>query len=241
MAKLPIIPKKQFDVKSKYLPKGKLTLIPFTVGQEDILLQVKDAEDDKEKVDAIKQIVGECIQTKDVDVDTLPMFVIEEIFLRLRQNSIGELIDQMYQCTNIPEGGEIPCGNKMPIQIDLREFKMTEPEGHTNVITLADPIGIKFKYPSIETISNAETTDEVDTILGCIDAIFDDENVYPAADSSKEELLEFWNQLTLMQKKDVFEKFFYSMPHMHYKKDLVCPQCGYKHEIEFNNVQEVFQ
>ena len=129
MKALPIIPKKTFEIKSKYLPKGKISLIPFTVGLEDILIQVKDAEDDREKMQAIKQVVQACNQTPGLDVEALPLFMIEEIFLRLRQNSIGEIIEQQYRCANelvATDGGTTECGSLIPIQIDTREFKIIE-------------------------------------------------------------------------------------------------------------------
>jgi hypothetical protein len=243
MNALPIIPKKTFDVKSKFLPKGKITLTPFTVGLEDILIQVKDAEDDREKMQAIKQVVQACNQTPGLDVETLPLFLVEEIFLRLRQNSIGELIDQTYLCQTVNDEDEKKCGQTIPIQIDLREFKIVEEEGHTNTIIIADPIGIKFRYPSIALFEAADTdtTNEIETIISCIDTIFDAENVYSSDDYTRDQLKEFWDQLTLMQKKDVYDKFFTGMPHLFYSQTVTCPKCGTIHEIEFNSVQEVFQ
>lgn len=247
MKALPIIPKKTFEIKSKYLPKGKISLIPFTVGLEDILIQVKDAEDDREKMQAIKQVVQACNQTPGLDVEALPLFMIEEIFLRLRQNSIGEIIEQQYRCANelVSTTGDQPteCGALIPIEIDTREFKIVEEPDHTNTIVVADPIGIKFRYPSIALLegADADTSDEVETILSCIESIFDSENVYAADEYKRDELKAFWDQLTLMQKKDVFDKFFKTMPHLHYRKELKCPKCGIVHEIEFDSVQEVFQ
>lgn len=246
MTSLPIIPKKTFELKSKFLPKGKIILTPFTVGLEDILLQVKDAEDDREKMQAIKQVVQNCCQTPNLDIESLPLFLIEEIFLRLRQNSIGEIIEQQYRCSNEikTENEETEeCGNVIPIQIDTRDFKIVEEEDHTNTIIIADPIGIKFRYPSIALLENADadTTDEVETVLSCIESIFDADNVYSAEDHTREDLRTFWKQLTLMQKNEVFDKFFKTMPHLHYHKEITCSKCGTVHEIEFNSVQEVFQ
>lgn len=247
MNKLPVIPKKQFELKSKFLPNGKVKLIPFTVGLESLLIQAKEGTDDLEKMDAIEQVVQSCIQTPNVAADSLPLFILEEIFIRLRQNSIGELIDQKYQCTNTVagdnEGEEKPCNNVIPIQIDLREFKVVEEEGHTNTIIISDPIGIKFKYPNLLLLrdSNTSTKDDTETIISCIDSIFDADNVYPSYESTREELLEFWNQLTLPQKKEVYDKFFLSMPHLHYVKEFTCSKCGHKHTLEFNSIKEVFQ
>lgn len=241
MSRLPTIPKKLFDLKSKFIPGGKISLIPFNVGLENLLIQVKDAEEDSEKMDAIKQIVQACIQTPNINVDKLPLFVIEETFLRLRQHSIGELIDQQYICTNKVE--DKSCDNTMSIQIDLRDFKLIEDPAHTNKIIIHDNIGVQFSYPSIELFSNqgAGTQDEFETIISCIDLVFDGDSVFPAEEHTREELTEFWSQLSLLQKKEVYDKFFLTMPHLHYKKDFPCKKCGHIHTLEFNSVQEVFQ
>lgn len=245
---LPVIPKKHFDVKSKYLPGGKLTLQPFYVGLENLLLQVKDSEDDQEKMSAIKQVVEGCLVTPNTQAGKIPLFALEELFLRLRQHSVGELIEQQYQCTNVigahPTTSElVKCNKVIPVNIDLREFKIIEPEGHTNVVAVTDTIGIKFRYPNLDLFedANISTEDEIETILTCIESIYEGDNVYDAESHTREELFEFWAQLTLQQKKDVLEKFFNSMPHIHYEMKLKCPGCGHEHHIEFNSVQEVFQ
>lgn len=240
---LPIIPKKYFELKSKYLPKGKITLSPFNVGLENLLIQVKDAEEPEEKLLAIVQVVQECIQTPGISAADLPLFLIEEIFLRLRQNSIGELIDQQYQCTN-PLDEEKVCNKVMPIQIDLREFTLA-PGGsdHTNVVMIDGAIGIKFRYPTIAMFNEEgiDLEDEVETIISCIESVFEGDTVFPAEESGRDEMREFWKQISLQNKKDVLDKFLQSMPHMHYKKTFPCPACGYAHTIEFNSMQEVFQ
>ena len=123
------------------------------------------------------------------------------------------------------------------------EFKLVEEENHKNVIVVSDPIGVKFRYPSIALFEEegVNTEDEIETIITCIDSIFDADNVYPASEHTREALTDFWKSLDLLQKKDVIDNFFHSMPHMHYKKELTCPSCGFKHTIEFNSIAEVFQ
>lgn len=239
---LPIIPKKHFEFKSKHLPGGKVTLSPFTVGMENLLIQVRDSEQEFEKMQAIKQVVQYCIQNSNISAGLLPLFVVEEMFVHLRQNSMGETIEQEYQCNAEKESGEV-CGTKMQIQLDLRDFKLVEPEGHTNVIMISDPIGVKFRYPSIDLLEDfgASTEDESQTIISCIDSIFDGDNVYKASESSREDLEAFWNQFTLVQKREVYDKFFNTMPHLQYRKQFTCKGCGHIHTLAFDSVQEVFQ
>lgn len=233
---LPIIPKKFFNINSKFLPKGKITLSPFTTGMETILLQTKDASNEKEQVDAIKQVIEACLQTKDIDVGTLPFFMIEEIFVRLMQNSVNELLELSYTCTT--EQDDKKCGNKIEVTLDLKEFKIKETSGHTNKVIVADPIGIQFKYPSIEMTENHINNE---TIIQCIDLIFDGDEVHSTADYTEEEVKTFWDQLTLLQKKEVYDKFFDTIPHMHYSTEIKCSKCGTVHPMEFNSVIELFQ
>ena len=231
---LPIIPKKYFDVKSKFIPKGKVTLSPFSVGMETILLQTKDSTDEKEQISAIKQVIEYCMQTKNIDVGALPMFVIEEMFVRLMQNSVNDTLDLSYTCTADIDNKK--CGNAIIVTIDLNEFIIKETAGHTNKVMIADPIGIQFKYPSIDMMD--ETENEMNT--QCIDLIFDGDEVHSTADYSSTEIKEFWDQLTLPQKKEVYTKFFDSIPHMHYATKITCKKCGTVHPMEFNSVFELF-
>lgn len=237
---LPIIPKKNFEYRSAYVPKGKITLQPFTVGQESVLIQARDEEDEKAQLTAIKQIIDESIVTKGVTTDDLPMFVFEEIFLRLRQQSAGEIIDLKFTCDVDVEAGK--CGRPISVAVDLREMTLKEYPEHTNKIIIQEPYGIQMKYPTIETFSELEDiTDENELIVHCIDMIFDGENVYTRDDATDAEFMDFWRQLTVGQKKEIFEKFWFTMPHLHYEKKVLCPKCGTEHVLEFNSLNEVFQ
>lgn len=242
---LPVIPKLEFEVRNKYLPNGKIRMIPFGVGQEQHLIQMKDSTSNKDKIAVMRQIIEECIKTPGVTISKLPLFVVEEIFLRLKQYSSGEIVELAYECTNAlgddKQGGVEICKNKIKLELDVREFSIKEHEGHTKKVIISDPIGVMFKYPDIDMMTDEiDVTDDTQLILSCIDMIFDADNVYHAHEYAREELLEFWNQLTLPQKKDVYEKFFLSMPNMHYKKELKCDKCGHVHNIEFNSLSEVF-
>lgn len=237
---LPTIPKKNFEYRSAFVPKGKLTLQPFTVGQESVLIQAKDEEDERAQLTAIKQIIDESIVTKGINSEDLPMFVFEEIFLRLRQQSAGEIVDLKFTCD--VDVGETKCNAPVSVAVDLREMKVKEYPEHTNKIIIQEPYGIQMKYPTIETFSVLEdVTDENELIVQCIDMIFDDENVYTREDASDAEFMDFWNQLTIGQKKEIFEKFWFTIPHLHYEKEVICPKCGTKHVLEFNSLNEIFQ
>ena len=70
------------DVKVKY--------IPILVKEEKILLMAMESGKENEIYDATKQIVDSCTFNS-LDVETLPMFDLEYIFLNIRAKSVGEI------------------------------------------------------------------------------------------------------------------------------------------------------
>jgi hypothetical protein len=108
---------------------------------------------------------------------------------------------------------------------------------------LNEKIGICLKYPTFEMIQNYESMDEneilVNVLIDCIDYLYDDEQVYYAKDTPKEELMEF---IDSMQQKDLekIKKFFDTMPEI--KKDVHfhCPKCGYDEDITIRGLQNFF-
>ena len=63
--------------------KKKLKFRPFLVKEEKILLMAQEGDTSEEKIDAVKQIIRNCI-LQDIDVDRLSTFDIEYIFIQLR-------------------------------------------------------------------------------------------------------------------------------------------------------------
>lgn len=243
---LPILPKATFIVKNKFIPtKGKLEMQPFSVGQEAILLTVKDSESEIEKFQAMKQILQECILSKTVDIGNFPTFVVELLFLRLREKSLGEIIDMGFRCKNllpIFSGSKetVECNSVIDIKVDLREIDIKTTDAHAQTVQISDKIGIKFKYPDLDSMGDGNALSEKDLIINSIESIFDDVNVYPAEDHTREELVTFYDSMNMKQKKMVYEIFFGTMPHIHYEQTIECPKCGKTHLVEFNSLKDVF-
>ena len=111
---LPIIPKKTFIVKHKWTPPKGFSLVPFTVGQETILLAAKESEDQAEQYQAMIQIISEC-SNGTVEGDDQPVFVIEDLFLRLYEKSIGEKMSFQHRCEEDHDG--VVCGHVQPLSL----------------------------------------------------------------------------------------------------------------------------
>ena len=234
---------------TKLISTGKeVKFRPFTVKEEKLFLIANESDDPKTITDAIIQVLNNCI-LDDTKVDSLPLFDIEYLFLNLRARSIGEVVDLNYRCNNLVKddnGEEKKCNNKVEIKVNLLEIKPTISEEHKSKIEINDKLGIVMKYPTMDSvgkIEGPEDLDEVDMvvemILSCIDYIYDENSVYYAKDSTKEELLEFIESLSTkdMEKLKVF---FDTLPKLSKKVEFKCSKCGYTEDIDIEGLQSFF-
>ena len=70
---------------------------PFLVKEEKILLTAMEGEDPVEIINAVKQILKNCTLA-DIDVEMLPTFDMEHLFLNIRSKSVGETSDIIIEC-----------------------------------------------------------------------------------------------------------------------------------------------
>lgn len=180
---------------------------PFLVREEKILLIAMESEDEGQMVFAIKDIIQSCTY-EELDINNMPMFDIEYIFLQLRAKSKGEVVDLIFQCDK--------CKSDIPVNVNLNDVKIIKTEGHDKNIPLSDTVGITMRYPSIE-IQSIVDPDKSDvenifkTIEYCIESIWDKETVYSTKDHTKEEMDNFLESLP----DDSFNKiqnFFNTLP-----------------------------
>jgi len=231
----------------KLLSNGKnLRFRPFTVKEEKLFLMANENEDLDNVVDTIKQILNNCI-IDDFQVDSLPLFDIEHLFLNIRARSISEVVNLKYKCNNniLDEETkeEKKCNNVVEIDLNILEVEPEKQEGHTNKIEITEKMGIIMKYPSFETLKRFDAENEADSIIkitvSCIDYVYDSDSIYYAKDSTEEELIEF---VESMQAKDLekIKTFFDTMPKMKKDIDFKCNKCGHEEKIELEGIQNFF-
>ena len=111
-----------FDVYLKSLNR-KVKFRPFLVKEEKLLLMAKEAQDLSSLLDTVKQIINNCA-LEEINVDDIPLFDLELIFINLRLKSVGEVLELTYKCENVVN--EERCGNSMTFEVDLNEVKVVE-------------------------------------------------------------------------------------------------------------------
>ena len=216
---------------------------PFIVKEEKLLLLALEANDLNSVLEAIKQVINNCVLTE-IDVDSLPLFEIEYIFLNLRARSMGEVVNLTYICGNELEDGK-KCPTEMDVEVDMLKAAL-ENKSQDPVIMLSENVGIKFKYPTIEVsrILNDENVSEMETTLHlielCTDYLFDEEQVYKTTDMQPGEFEEFIGNLTQDQFSQM-QKFFDGIPKIKYDTEVTCSGCGKRHNIHLEGILDFFE
>ena len=193
---------------------------PFLVKEEKILLLALESDDPADMVAATKNIINSCTYG-DFNADDSPVFDIEYIFLQLRGKAKGEVIELKYKCPK--------CEGEIAVSIDLNEVNVIHNKDHTKDIKFTDDLGVMMKYPTVDMQSafskllkeKNEVEGLFESIIQCIDFIYDAEATYPSKDHSEKELLTFVESLT----DDYFQKltqFFDTLPALKHTVALHC-------------------
>jgi len=219
--------------------KKKAKFRPFLVKEEKALLIAQQSEDENVMVDTLKSIVEACL-FGNVDVEELAIFDLEYIFCQIRSRSVSELAEVNYKCLNCND----PKG-KITIPIDLSKIEVKFEEGHASEIDLFEDVGVKMKYPSIDMIKKISTMDMTDTeavfniVVDSIHSVYSNDNVYLAADQTREEIINFIDNLTKEQ-FDKIEQFFVTMPKFQHEIEWDCPHCRYHHKTIIQGLDNFF-
>lgn len=222
--------------------KKNVKFRPFLVKEQKILLMAMESGEKDVIENNIRQVLQNCSLEQAIDVENLPLIDIEYYFLNLRARSVGEKVETKYRCENDVDGK--PCGHINDVSFNILDTKVEFPEEMNDTIPLDGKIGIKMKYPEfsvIRKLENAETITDVgfELVIDCIDYIYDEDNIYHAHETPKEELMQFLESLTKEQ-FDKIESFVDNMPKLEKKINFICSKCGFNHNINVQGLDDFF-
>jgi len=220
----------------------KVKYRPFLVKEEKVLLIALENGSDADISATLKSVLKSCIITRGIDVEKLPSFELEYLFLNIRGKSIGESVELLVTCQDDKE-------TKVPLKIDMSEIKLDVPDGHTDMIKLGGDINIKMKYPSMQQfldnnfVGSGEGTDRIDkafdAVVNCIDQIFTTDEAWSAEDCTKKELMKFIEQLN-SQQFSLIEDFFATMPKLQYKGTVHNPKTKKDSDVLIEGLSNFF-
>jgi hypothetical protein len=170
-----------------------------------------------------------------IDIDRLTTFDLEYLFLKLRAKSVDNMVKLRFRDKE---------DNKIyDFEVNLDEVEIQMNPAHSNKIKITDELGMIMRYPDVNmtsVIGDIKTADELFTkvVIYCIDSIYDKEKVYPAAESTEEELTEFVDNLD----HSAFEKiqaFFDTMPKLYHELKYT-NELGNERLIKLESVKDFF-
>ena len=213
---------------------------PFLVKEEKLLVIALESEDNKQITNAIKAVIKACILTKGIKVETLPTFDIEFLFLNIRGKSVGEELEVNIICPDDET-------TQVPVTINLDDIEVQRNDAHTKQIKLDDNLMMELKYPSLEQFikTNFDFDDKnamdqsFDLISTCIDKIYNEDEVWAAADCTKKEVKDFLESMNSSQFKEI-ETFFETMPKLSHTIKVTNPNTKVESDVTLEGLASFF-
>ena len=214
----------------------KIDFRPFLVREQKIIMMAQESQDEKQMVRAMSDLVTSCTFNK-FDVNKLPIFDVEYMFLKIRGKSIGETVELNLMC---PDDGE----TQVPTKINLEEIEVSMTVGHSNMIDITDNIKLQLRYPiysDATQVGGLEQSDGVFKLLTrCIDKIIYGDQEYNRVDITDKEIEEFIDQLNTDQFNSIVE-FFNTMPKLRHVVQITNPKTKVKSEVVLEGLQNFLE
>jgi len=220
------------------VPSSKDTLKyrPFLVKEEKILLLANEANDETEMMVAVKQIINNCT-FEGINVDSLALFDLEYVFLKIRSKSVGEIVNLKLLCE---DDGE----TYVDVKINLDDVEVDFNKDHTNQVQITDEICLIMDYPQYEFLNTptdgSETAFIFKLIKRCIKSIVEGDTVIERADFTDKELDEFLESLTT-QHFQKLQEFFETMPRIRHEVKFKNPNTKKQTKITLEGMQSFFE
>ena len=209
---------------------------PMLVKEEKLLLMAKVSEDSTDILGAIKQVVNNCCLDPTFDIDKVPLFALEYLFLKLRGFSIGDVINVSYR-----DGED---DKVYDFEVDLKDVTIKYPEKVEDKIKITDEAGVVMVWPTSEVYSDKvflkSEGDETfyRLVVRCIGQIYDKDKVYEGKDFKEDDLIEFIEMMDI-NSFDKVREFMLNLPALHYKLEYT-NSIGNVKTIELTSLSDFF-
>lgn len=238
---LPVVDVPIYELK---LPSSgkEIRIRPFLVKEEKLLLMAAESDDVEEIIKTTKQVINNCLIDKDVDVDKLPFFDVDYLFIALRAKSIAETLEMRFTCNVINDEGNV-CGHKFDAEIDISKVDVYNLD-MAKTFNLDKGTSVKMKYPSYTIMKTLNEKDnalenKIKVIAHCIEQVVQKDKVYTSKDYTKKELQDFVENLTEENYKKL-EAFVDNFPYFVVDVEKKCHKCNFLHKIKYRDFASFF-
>ena len=209
----------------------------MVVAEEKILLMAKESGERADQLNAILQVVNNCIlMPKGFKAEELPYYKLEYLFLKIREQSVSNKARVSYR--------DQEDDKVRDFVVDLADVQLKCDEEKDNKIVLGDDVVMILRYPSAKMYASKEFQEQKpETIMeylisNCIDKIFEGDKAHDPKVASKAELKEFIESIPSKQFEEI-QNYFAGIPSLYYKIEYT-NDMGTKREIELKTLDDFF-
>lgn len=239
------LPKIDLPIYELKLPSDGRTVRvrPFLVKEEKLLLIAVESQDQSTIIQTTKQIINNCLIDNDVNVEKLPFFDVDYLFIALRAKSVGETVSVNFICNMYTDGAK--CGTMFPVDIDISKCEVIKKDGISNVVKITDKVALKMRYPGYEVMkrfneSEDSFTKKIKIMAASIDQIVEGDRVMSYKDFSREQLEQYIETFTEEQYKKL-EEYVDNFPSFVILAEGKCPKCGFDHKLRYSDFTSFFR
>ena len=216
----------------------RISFRPFLVKEEKSLLMAAQSEDTVDMIDAVKDVISACVVDDTFDVEKIPYFDLEYIFLNIRAKSISEIVKLEYRHTGGVNYQGMACDAVTPVEINLEQVKVHKDADHTNKVKLDDRLGIELRYPTINDVRMvSDGADEIEMLAKCIVSVYDEDSVYEP--DNMQDSIDFIESLNNEQFMRIM-KFIQTMPKLRHTFSYKCRGCGQEDKVTLEGMSDFF-
>ena len=209
---------------------------PFLVKEQKIIMMAQETQDEEHMLRAMSDLVSSCTFNQ-IDVNNLPIYDVEYIFLRIRGKSVGETVELNLICPDDEE-------TKVLTKINLEDIQVNTTAGHNNVINITDNMQLHLRHPifsDAHLIKGDDNTDGLFKLLHrCVVKLVYNDEEFHRIDMSEKDITEFIDQMNNEQFENVID-FFKTMPKLKHVVNIVNPKTKVKSEVLLEGLQSFLE
>jgi hypothetical protein len=232
---LPKLSHPTFDIK---LPSNgeKIKCRPMLVKEEKLLLMAKQSGERLDQLNALKQVVTNCVVSDKFDVEKIPFVDMEYMFLKIRELSVSAIAKASFR-----DNGD---DKVYDFDIDLSKVEVKADDQASPSVDLGDGVTVVLKYPTVEVYTtkkffDLKEEDVFEYVLSkSIDKIFEGDKMYDMKLVSDKELKEFIESIPSKHYEKI-QQFFQNAPTLYYKIEYENSN-GEKRTIELKTLDDFF-
>lgn len=208
---------------------------PYLVKEEKVLMLAMESQDEKQMYAAIADTIESCV-VEPVNRRILTSFDIEYMFTQIRCKSVGESAKVILKCND--------CEHDNEVSVQLDAIVVDKPEVNST-IKLTPDISIEMKWPTYQTILDADVKDAkqtaatFDMLMGCINKVLTAEEQIVFADEPKKDKMAFLESLDTKQFQAI-QDYMEKMPTMKSDVEFVCENCGHSNKYTLQGMNDFF-